>query len=535
MKKLLTMFVAFIVIMLTLAGCSEESSNKNSDFNAGSGSKTLKIVSGSENKELEPILKQYAEKNKVNIQVDYMGSIDMMKLLKNDKDHIKYDAIWPASSIWLSMGDKNHILKNEESVSYSPVALGIKKSKAKDLGFIGKDVTMNDIRQAVINKKLKFSMTSASQSNSGATAYFAFLSSLTKDGQVSEKTLNDAANQKAMTELLSGVDRMSSSSQFLMESFLKSNNDAMINYEALLIATNKKLEKDNKEPLYIVYPKDGTAISDSPLAYIDKGDKKTEKLFNDFQQYILSDKAQTEIEKTGKRSLMGKVSKENQHLFKKEWGIDLNKVITPIKYPDAPVIMSALNKYQTQFKKPALTFYVMDYSGSMTGEGKQQMMDALEQVMLSKNSSQNLLQGTPKDLTYAIPFDDDVMSVMKAMGNDKELSNMYNNLKSLNTRNGTNVYAGLEQVLKEIKDKHIDLSKYATSIIVMSDGMTDSDMFEEFKQMYKEDGHSIPIYSILYGDADEDELNNLAELSNAKVFDGRKDLIKAFQEVRGYN
>lgn len=45
----------------------------------------------------------------------------------------------------------------------------------------------------------------------------------------------------------------------------------------------------------------------------------------------------------------------------------------------------------------------------------------------------------------------------------------------------------------------------------------------------------IPIYSIMFGNADESELLDIANLTNAKVFDGRTDLLKAFKEVRGYN
>ena len=32
-----------------------------------------------------------------------------------------------------------------------------------------------------------------------------------------------------------------------------------------------------------------------------------------------------------------------------------------------------------------------------------------------------------------------------------------------------------------------------------------------------------------------DELEEIAELSNSKVFDGKSDLLRAFKEVRGYN
>ena len=39
----------------------------------------------------------------------------------------------------------------------------------------------------------------------------------------------------------------------------------------------------------------------------------------------------------------------------------------------------------------------------------------------------------------------------------------------------------------------------------------------------------------MFGDAYEYDLREIAELSNGKVFDGKKDLVKAFREVREYN
>ena len=39
----------------------------------------------------------------------------------------------------------------------------------------------------------------------------------------------------------------------------------------------------------------------------------------------------------------------------------------------------------------------------------------------------------------------------------------------------------------------------------------------------------------MFGSAFEDELQDIADLTNGKVFDGKTDLLKAFKEVRGYN
>ena len=39
----------------------------------------------------------------------------------------------------------------------------------------------------------------------------------------------------------------------------------------------------------------------------------------------------------------------------------------------------------------------------------------------------------------------------------------------------------------------------------------------------------------MFGSAERDQLDGIARLTNAKVFDGRKDLVGAFRSVKGYN
>ena len=45
----------------------------------------------------------------------------------------------------------------------------------------------------------------------------------------------------------------------------------------------------------------------------------------------------------------------------------------------------------------------------------------------------------------------------------------------------------------------------------------------------------VPVFSIMFGSADPTQLESLAELTHARVFDGREDLIGAFRSVKGYN
>ncbi|HYL98689.1 MAG TPA: VWA domain-containing protein, partial [Blastocatellia bacterium] len=64
---------------------------------------TFRIISGSENKSLEPLIQDFAKHNGIAITMDYKGSVDIMTGLSSDD--FPYDAVWPAQSLWVKLGD----------------------------------------------------------------------------------------------------------------------------------------------------------------------------------------------------------------------------------------------------------------------------------------------------------------------------------------------------------------------------------------------------------------------------------------------
>ena len=76
---------------------------------------------------------------------------------------------------------------------------------------------------------------------------------------------------------------------------------------------------------------------------------------------------------------------------------------------------------------------------------------------------------------------------------------------------------------------------YTISIILMSDGQSNGGSIKEVEDKWNSSNLDIPIFSITFGDSDERELQGLADFSKARVFDGKKDLEKAFKQAKGYN
>ncbi len=534
LKRLIGLMTLAVMTLVSVTSCGTSENSGNSagaDTVFDGGSTTLRIISGSENAELEPILEKFAEEENVRIEMTYKGSLDIMRLL--GEEDIPYDAVWPASSLWLNVGDMSHRIKHAESISVTPVVFGIRKSIAEELGFVGREVSVNDILSAIKDGNLKFCMTSATQSNSGASAYIGFLYALLGNPEVI--TLEDLNNEELranMKELLSGVDRSSGSSDWLKDMFLEGNYDAMVNYECLIIQADSELETRGDEPLYVVYPYDGLSLADSPLGYVDNGDDEKEEIFLKFQEYLLSEDVQNEIQRTGRRSGYTGVSEENKDVFRADWGLQPDRVLSPIKMPASDVLFQCLNLYQTDFKKPSINVYCLDYSGSMSGRGNEQLVEAMGQLLIQENAEKNFLQASEDEVNILIPFNGGVINTYTAFGNGSELEALYDDVENQEVGGGTDMYNAAVQGLYMLSA--YDLSEYTPAIILLTDGQSSGSIYG-FKQAYDEIGEEIPVFSIMFGDADETQLEELAEYTNARVFDGRENLTEAFRSVKGYN
>jgi Ca-activated chloride channel family protein len=343
-------------------------------------------------------------------------------------------------------------------------------------------------------------MTSATQSNSGACAYISFLYAfLGNPEMIDPGVLDDPALQRSVAELLKGINRSSGSSDWLKDLYLSSDYDAMVNYEALIIGANKELKANGREVLYAVYPKEGVAMADSPLGYVDNGDSEKEALFKKLQDYVLSVPVQLEIQKTGRRTGFIPISEENKSVFNAGEGIDIDKTLSVVKMPGAATIEKALELYQERLRKPSLTFYCLDFSGSMAGEGETQLKEALRNLLDQDTARRNLLSAGEKDENVFVLFDSEIRQIISVSGNDPEkLLDAYRQVESAKPGGGTDIYTPVVACFELMEN--VNIGDYISSIIVMTDGESE-DYFDEFSRLYKTSGMEsldVPEFSIMF-------------------------------------
>ena len=454
----------------------------------------------------------------------------MQTLNKKSSD---YDAVWLSNSIWGYMLDSSVNLTNSKCTSINPVIFGIKKSKAEQLGFIGKEIYTKDILDAISNKGLKFSMSNPTTTNSGASAYLGLVSTLAGNPEVlTSEMLKDETLKEQIKTLFSGLERSSGSEDFLEELFLNGDYEAVVAYESSIININKQLVAQGKEPLYAIYPVDGVSISDAPFAYINNKNDDKKETFESLQKYILSDEGQKLLQQKGKRTWYGGINTNaDKTVFNPEWGIDTTKYISPVKYPSSIVTKEALNLYQTELRKPIHVAFCLDYSGSMAGDGITELTNAMDYILTDKAAS-DYIQFSYKDKIDVIPFASKVKGVWSTP-NGSDTLNLLNKIKSENPTGMTALYPAAIKALEILKDE--DNEQYNVSVILMTDGQANVGTFVDLRNYYNSINSNIPIYSIMFGDAERGQLQEIAKLTNGKVFDGKENLVAAFKEVRGYN
>ena len=494
-------------------------------------SKIFHLVATSSTKFYEDELLNFASKEGIELSIDYYEDLEIVDLLNSETNN--YDGVWISNSIWLYMLDNSYLVTNSKSISLSPVVMGIKKSKAEELNLIRDDVTNKDILDNIKDGKLKYVMNSVTKTNAGASAYLNILTCLAGNPEVlKSEMLNDPKLIESLKEFFKGVGRVSGDEEYLQEMFKNSDYDAIINYENSLIELNNELVNSGKEPLYLIYPTDGVSINDMPFGYVNRNQNKEEN-FKKIQQFLRNNDSKKELQKNGLRTWFGGTTNEaDSSVFKKEWGIDTTKYLINFKYPSKKVMNEAFELYVEALRKPTHTVFVLDMSGSMAyNEGLTSLKASMDYILDKEQAREELIQFSDSDKITIITFNGKVNNITDTYtGKDtKELIEFVNEIDAYG---GTNIYDPSVEALKKLKDESEEFMKV---VVLMTDGESNVGSYSTLQSYYKENNLNIPIYSITFGDSSEDQLRQIASLTNAKIFDGKSGLIEAFKEVRSYN
>jgi Ca-activated chloride channel family protein len=278
-------------------------------------------------------------------------------------------------------------------------------------------------------------------------------------------------------------------------------------------------------------------IADSQLGYVDNGDKDKEAFFRKLQDYLLSSTVQAQLLQLGRRTgFAGDVQNAPAAVFRSEWGIDTKKILSPIKLPGEEVILEALNLYQTAFRKPSLTVFCLDFSGSMDGNGGiGRVKEAMQLLLDQEQAKKYFLQASADDRVIVLPFDDNILADWQVNGNQPDsLRSVLDQITAMKAGGGTDIYSPVIKGIDEILSQ--DSDRFIPAVILMTDGESNTGKkFEDLQAAWTSNGKDIPVFAITFGDASEVQLRQITQLTRGNIFDGKKDLVTAFRKAKGYN
>ena len=525
MKKILALLCTCLAFFVT--GCQKESS----PVQAPAAALVLKVLAGSELKDIEPLLPKVAQATGIQLQMQYAGTLEAVEKLQGGE---AVDLAWLASNRYAMLvpAVKARIAASERTM-LTPVVLGLKESKARELGW--KDnpqVTWKDIADAANKGKFTFGMTNPASSNTGFSGLLGLAAALSGKGDALEEKDIDA---KRLAAFFKAQRLTAGSSGWLADAFLREQDkvDGLINYASTLMSMNRA--SGLKEKLVLIYPQDGIVTADYPIMLIDPARREAyEKLVAylrgaDFQQAMTT--------ATLRRPVNPDVQAADP----------TTQPLVELAFPaKLSVVDAILTAFDNHLRLPTDSTFVLDKSGSMTGD----RIQGLKTALLGLSGADATISGRfarfrNRERIFLLPFSNSFGTTEPfdmgdvATTNQATLKDLSDRVNGLRADGGTAIFSATQQAYADAAQRRRRDPARFYSIVVMTDGLNNGGItaaeFTAWYQQLPAADKGIKVFPVLFGEASPAELQSLAELTGGRTFDSRKSGLQAiFKEIRGY-
>ena len=503
---------------------------------------TLRVLAGSELADLGPLLDEAASATGVRVELDPIGTLDGAEAVASGAAEADHDAIWFSSNRYLALQpDAQARLGTATDIMSSPVVLGLRRSVAERLGWVGRPVTWAEIAGAAGARQFTYGMTDPSASNSGFSAVVAVATALVGAG--SALTIEQAESTvPALRDFFAAQTLAAGSSGFLQEAFVRRATgadpgepvDGLINYESVLLAMNAA--GSLPEPLELIRPADGVVTAEYPFTVLSAASPEARDAHRRLTEYLRTPDVQRAIaERTHRRPAVPGV------LPAPAGGTSVE-----LPFPaQAEVVDALLTSYFNKLRRPSRTIYVLDTSGSMEGDERigalRRSLAGLAGADPSLTAQYRRFRG--REQVTLLPF-----ATMPAApqtftvaeddpGPDRR--RIADAGAALQPGGETAIYDSLQAAYRIAEQQIADDPDRFTSIVLMTDGenTTGADLaaFQAFAASRSAALRDVPVFCVLFGETNADEMAEVAGLTGGRTFDARTaPLAEVFQEIRGY-
>jgi Ca-activated chloride channel family protein len=507
-------------LVLVLAGCGQSTQNPEN----------LTLLAGSELEDLKPFLPTIEQAAKVKLTVRYGGTLGIAEQIDQGEPA---DLAWLSQSKYISLLDKaGKRIVAQEKIMLSPVVLGVKESLARRFGWIDHpEVTWRDIADQSASGELRYAMTDPASSNTGFSALLGVAAAFSGSADALSP---ESVDHSALTRFFQGQRLTAGSSGWLVDAYLQSELqlDGLINYESVLMQLNASQRL--REKLVLIYPKEGIITADYPLMLLNPAQRPAyERLVTylkspEFQQWVMQN--------TQRRPAIPQV-----HL-----GVEFPKnVLVELPFPSTrDTVDRILMAYLDRYRRPSHVFFVLDLSGSMSGLRLTMLQEALNNLTgLDASLTGRFARFRSREEITMIPFDgrvreDRTFTIGNPDPHSPEMVQIREFINGLEANGATALYDAVSAAYRKAADSISRDPERFYSVVLMSDGERNGgisgDEFAAFYNTLPANVQSVKTFTILFGDASPKEMEGLSQLTQGRVFDGRKSLTQAFKTIRGY-
>lgn len=537
--------------LLAACGKQEAAPAQGQAAPAQAAAEAFTVLATSDLKDVQGLEEMVQKATGVPLKFRFGGTMESTEAVLNGE--AKADAAWFANAKYLLSNPAGQAkVKLQEKIMLSPIAVGVSESDARKHGWDqpGLKLTWKDIADAARAGKLKYALSNPATSNQG---FMALMGVVAAAAGKSEALAAADVDRSAIADFLTGYKLPGDNSTYLSEQFILqqgSKVNAFINYESWLLSLNASGKL--REKLVLIYPYEGVSTADYPLMLLNEPRRDD---YLKVVEYLKGDAAQTWLARqTLRRPIKPEVAAQVQDLLPKQ-GLQVELPFSP----DRALADGLIAAYLNEFRTPIASTFVLDTSGSMQGGGRRgQLVQAIQYIagadasltgrIARLTNREKLWLQLFSDSPYRlIPFEvpesgAQAKGVQEQKDSDAKqqvLAEVRDAADQLKMTGGTALYDSVYRSLERMLDERKKHPNYQYSVVAFTDGENNQGRtLEAFKRDYQElpeDVRGIPVFWVLFGEANEKELKELAQLTGGRVFDARKTpLYSVFKDIRAY-
>lgn len=549
--------LAAVVTLLGLSGCGKDESPPPPSPAAtpaiGAETAEFKVLATSDLRDVQPLEEMVAKATGVKLKFQFGGTMESTEAVLTGAT--KADAAWFANAKYLlSDAQGQSRVKLQEKIMLSPIAVGVSESDAKRIGWadpaVAAKLTWKQIATAAKAGKLNYALSNPATSNQGFMALMGVVASASGKTEA----LNAAdVDRGAIADFLKGYKLPGDNSTYLSEQFILQQGtrvNAFINYESWLLSLNASGKL--REKLQLIYPYEGVATADYPLMLLNDARRA------DYQKvvdYLKGEAAQLWLARqTLRRPIKPEFASRVEDLLPKQ-GLQVELPFSP----DRALADGLIAAYLNEFRTPIASTFVLDTSGSMQGGGRrQQLVQAIHYIAGADASlTGRIARLTDREKLWMQPFSEQPYGLTKfelpapatgakgvQLQQDSEakqqaLGQVRDFADKLVFTGGTALYDAVYESLRNMLAEKQKNPRYQYSVVAFTDGENNKGRsLEQFKRDYAalpEDVKGIPVFMVLFGEANEAALKDLVQTTGGRVFDARKTpLYGVFKDIRAF-